>query len=147
VLEYFARVETLLYAKTNANATVDIRGPRWYPRGVDWKLVIFSARIRYSGGQVLEVSDSFLRESPDEWTRKFSYYFGVPKDDEMERIFLFDTHGLFGGQEHFHPEDDERLMAGDPRLNGFSPEDIDITQALEFINLYFEGKPFPWVLV
>jgi hypothetical protein len=147
VSEYLDRVQTLLYAKNNEHAAVDIRGPRWFPRGVDWNRVMFSARIRFNSGQILAITDNFRRELADEWTRQFSYFFGVPKDDEMERIFLFDTHGLFGGKGHFHPEDDERLMAGDPRLNGFSPENIDITQVLEFIDLYFDGKPFPWVPV
>jgi hypothetical protein len=81
----------------------------------------------------------------DTWTRNFAYFFGVPTDDHMERIFLFDTHGSFDGQVHFHTKDDERLEAGDPRLNGFSPKGIDITHVLEFIDLYFNCKPFPWV--
>lgn len=105
---------------------------------------MFSAIVRFDGGQVLKVSDKFLRESPDAATRNFSYYFGVPKNDEMERVFLIDNHGFFGGAEHFHPENDERLETGDPRLNGFSPEDTDVTNVLEFIDLYFDNKTLPW---
>jgi hypothetical protein len=145
VPEYLARVETLIYAKTKEHATVEISGPRWFPRGVDWILVTFSAIIRFNGGQVLKISDHFKRTSPDGFTRNFSYFFGAPRDGDMERIFLFDNHGLFGGKEHFHPEDEERLHVGDPRLNGFSPEDIDITNVLKFIDLYFDDKAFPWI--
>ena len=148
VPEYLARVQTLIYAKTKEHASVEIRGPRWIPRGADWTVVVFSASITFNSGEILKITDNFKRESPQhEWTRKFSYFFGIPKDNEMERIFLFDTHGLFGGPEHFHSEDDERLEAGDPRLKGFSPENIDITHVLEFIDLHFDNKPFPWVSI
>lgn len=46
---------------------------------------------------------------------------------------------------HLHPDNEERLFAGDPRLNGFSPENIDIMDVCAFVDLYFKGSPFPWI--
>jgi hypothetical protein len=149
VSEYLARIESLIFAKNKENATVEIRGPKWLPggAGADWVLVSFSAHVTFSGGQVLEITDNFSRTSADTWKRKFSYFFGAPKDGGgTERIFLLDSHGFYGGPEHLHPENDERLMEGNPKLNGFSPNDVDLTEVLGFIDLYFDGKQFPWVL-
>jgi hypothetical protein len=108
--------------------------------------VQFSASVIFIGGHILQITDNFSRKSSSSagWTRKFSYFFGKPNADEMERIFLFDTHGLYGAEGHRHLDNNERLLAGDPRLNGFSPDNIDIIDICGFLDLYFDEGPFPW---
>jgi hypothetical protein len=101
--------------------------------------------VKFTGGETLEVTDNFSRTVRDGQMRKFAYFFGISNADEMERIFLFDTHGLYGAGGHFHLADDDRLLAGDPRLNGFSPTDVDIIDVCRFVDLYFDQNPFPWV--
>lgn len=136
----------MLLDKREQNAVVDIDGPRSFPAKNDRTIIILRARIRFESGHLLDISDDFLIESSGEWARKFAYYFGAPNGDERQRIFLFDNHGLFGAAEHLDLGSDERLCAGDPRLNGFSPENIDVSDVCGFLDLYFEGNPFPWVL-
>ncbi len=107
VEQYFTRVENLI-----------------------WNKNVFKAVVRFLGGETLVVTDNFSRSSPSSktWLRKFSYFFGVPTPDgEMERIFLFDNHLLYGAEGHLHPEG-ERLNPGDPRLGGFSPENVDLIE-------------------
>jgi len=106
----------------------------------------FRAEVRFESGHLLDILDNFLIEpSRNNWHRNFAYYFGVPNDPQRERIFLFDCHGQFGAEPHLDLDDGERLFAGDPRLNGFSPRDIEIRDVLAFVDLYFDQKPFPWV--
>jgi hypothetical protein len=137
VPQYLDRVANLIWGKNNENAGVDITGPRLSPRGNDWTVAVFGAKVRFGGGEILEITDNFSRESPwhEGWTRKFAYFFGRTVAGEMERIFLFDTHGLYGAQGHLHIGPDERIYAGDPRLNGFSPENVDITDVCRFVDL------------
>jgi hypothetical protein len=146
VPQYLDQVERLIWGKNNENAEVDIWGPAWYPSRDNWKFVTFKARVRFETGHIFEILDKFSRKSlsGNKWTRQFSYFFGIVEDNEAKRIFLFDTHGLYGVGGHLHPDDDERLMAGDPSLNGFSPEDIDIIDCCGFVDLHFNGDPFPW---
>jgi len=137
----------LLLDKKNENAAVDIRGPRFSPRGENWTVVVFTAYVTFHDGSVLDITDNFSRKSPvsQDWTRKFSYFFGTPNGDEIDRVFLFDTHGLYGAQGHMHLPNNERLLEGDARLNGFSPHNVDILDICEFIDDHFDGKLFPWV--
>lgn len=147
VLQYFDHVENLIWRKNDENARVDITGPRWLPRKNNWEVVTFRAVVRFEDGHILDLADNFSIDSSaaDGWIRKFSYFFGAPEGDQPPRIFLFDTHGLYGVGGHLHPDDDERLSVGDPRLNGFSPENIDIMDVFEFTNAYFDGRRFAWV--
>jgi hypothetical protein len=134
----------MLLDKREQNAVVDIDGPRSFPSKNNRTIIILRARIRFESGQLLDISDDFLIESSGEWSRRFAYYFGASNSDERQRIFLFDNHGLFGAAEHLDLGSDERLYVGDPRLNGFSPENIDVTDVCGFLDLYFDGIPFPW---
>ena len=148
VPEYLERAETLIYGKTKEHATVDYVKPRWHPcSGADWELVTFKATIRFAGNQILEITDHFSRDSDGGFIRKFAYWFGEPGDeeDEVKTIFKIDNHGLFGGEEHLHSEDDECLVEGDARLNGFSPAKVEVTDVFKFVDLYLNKKPFPWV--
>jgi hypothetical protein len=146
VHQYLDRVVNTLLDKTNENAEVDIQGPRRFPGRFNRVLVIFRARVRFGSGHILDIADDFLIEpSGDKWTRCFAYFFGMPHGDEMERVFLFDTHGLYGAAAHLDLGEDERLFAGDPRLNGFAPDNIDVFDICRFIDLYFDEQPFPWV--
>jgi hypothetical protein len=146
VHQYLDQVVNILLAKSNENAVVDINGPRRLRRKDNRVAVIFRARVKFESGHVLEISDDFLIEpSGDRWTRSFSYFLGMPHDEEMDRIFLFDTHGLYGEAAHLDLGNDERLSTGDPRLNGFEPDNIDVTDICRFIDLYLDGQPFPWV--
>jgi hypothetical protein len=144
VHRYLERIQHMLLDKRNENAEVDISGPRWLPSKDGRELVTLRATVRFATGHVLEVSENFLiAPSGNEWSRKFSYYFGRPDSDE-ERIFLFDNHGVFGAAAHLDLGDDERLSGGDPRLNGFEPGNVDVTELFEYLDLYFDGQPFPW---
>jgi hypothetical protein len=146
VRQYLDRVTNMLLDKRNENATVDINGPRWISQKNNRVAVVFGARLEFESGHVLEISDDFLIEaSGDEWSRKFAYFFGAPNGDERERIFLFDNHGFFGAAAHLDLGNDERLYAGDPGLNGFSPENVDIMDVCGFLDLYFDGSSLPWV--
>jgi len=134
----------ILLDKRNENAVVDIRGPYKLRRKDQRIAVTFRAKVRFEAGHVLEIADHFQMESSgDEWVRQFSYFFGLSKNDETKRVFLFDTHGLYGPA-HLDLGDDERLSVGDPRLKGFSPEDVNVIDVCNFVDLYFDGKPFPW---
>lgn len=146
VREYLARAENLIYARNRTNAIVDIVQPRWYPGGADWEIVAFSARIRFDTGQLLEVRERFLRDRTGRWKRTFSYYFGESSDDDDgdDSIFLFDCHGLPGGEPHRHCNNGERLVVGDPRLNGFDPGTIEIADVLQYVDMYFDKQAFPW---
>lgn len=145
VHQYLDRIGNLLFALNNQGAVVNISGPDYFPRGISWNIAKFRAQVRYESGHVLDVMECFKKESPNKFPRKFSYYFAEPVGDDPGRIFLFDCHGIFDGKEHFHPEDDLRLEAGDLRLNGFSPRDIDLDDVLGFVDMHFSKKPFPWV--
>ena len=144
VRPYLDHVVDILMAKNNEHAKVDINGPRWEPRGDSWSVVIFSATVVFESGHKLDISDNFARTLRDGWTRSFAYHFGNPTDENESSIFLLDNHGFFGGEEHLHLADGQRLRAGDLQLNGFDPENIDVMEALRLVDLYFNGNPFPW---
>jgi hypothetical protein len=144
VYQYLDHVVDTLLAKRNENAEVDIDGPRRVRRKDNRDVVIFRAKVTLESGHILKIGDDFLIEpAGDEWKRNFSYFFGLRLDDEIERIFLFDTHGLYGAA-HLDLGDDERLFTGDPKLNGFAPDNIDVMDVCGFIDLHLDGRPFPW---
>lgn len=146
VRQYLERVVDILFDKRDENAVVDIDGPRYFPGKNGGQLVLFRARVEFENGHVLQITDDFLiQPSGEEWSRKFAYFFGAPGSGERQRIFLFDNHGLFGEAEHLDLGGDIRLEEGDPRLNGFSPRDVDVLDVCRFIDLYFSDHPFPWV--
>ena len=145
VHQYLDRAENMLLDKRSDNATVDIDRRRFPARG-NRTVVLFRARVAFESAHLLMISDHFLIEpSGEKWSRKCSYFFGAPNGDEIERLFLFDNHGEFGHVAHLDLGNDERLYEGDPRLNGFSPEDVDIIDICGFIDQHFNGHPFPWV--
>jgi len=143
VRQYLDHAVDILMAKNNENAKVDIQGPRFQPRGDHWRVAIFSATVVFESGHKLEISDNFERTVRDGWDRTFAYYFGLSTEQEPS-IFLFDNHGFFGGEEHLHLADGERLRTGDPRLNGYEPNNVDITEVLRLVDLHFNNDPFPW---
>ena len=65
------------------NAQVDIKGPRYMPRGENWTVAVLGASVRFARGHVLKITDNFSRKSPADrtWERKFAYYFGLPNAD------------------------------------------------------------------
>lgn len=146
VRQYLDRVVNMLLDKKNENATVDIHGPRRIPHKDGKLALLLRATVLFDSGHLLDVTDDFLIEaSGDKYSRKFAYYFGAPNGNERERVFLFDNHGLFGAAPHLDLGNDERLYAGDPKLNGFSPNDVDILDVCAFLDLHFDGKLFPWI--
>lgn len=112
-------------------------------------MMSFRAEVRFEDGHFLDITDNFLVEPVrNDWERNFAYYFGAPLNDAVqERIFLFDSHGKFGARPHLDLGDGEKLYAGDHRLNGFSPDNVDVMDILRLVDAYFDGKPFPWISV
>ncbi|MGA8229836.1 MAG: hypothetical protein WB795_00025 [Candidatus Acidiferrales bacterium] len=147
VHSYLEQAKNILLNKNNENAEVNISGPRRFARRDDRVPVIFRAKVRFASGHLLDLSDDFLIEpTGEEWTRKFSYFFGETRDGKMERIFLFDTHGVFGSAAHLDLDNEERISTGDPKLNGFVPDNIDIMDVCRYVDLYFANQKFPWIL-
>lgn len=141
---YLEQVQGLLW-RFRGQADIELNGgPRWFPRQENWTLVTFRAELRFVTGHILDVTDDFDRKSDHsrQWRRKFAYYFGDPAGGT---IFLLDTHGLFGSACHLHLDEDTRLESGDPRLNGFVPDTIEMAAICRFVQDHFEQRPFPWV--
>lgn len=119
-------------------------GPKIIGSYASWTLITWSDEIEFLAGHRLVFSDNYSKLAGDKVIREFSFHF---MDAAGKCIFRFDTHGvqLFEGMPcHLHIGE-ELVDEGDPRLRGYSLENVNFLTVHGLIHKYLEGHGLPWL--